>query len=127
MAEVYCRGAVVRLQRDAIWVAVTAGPRHGLDPGALGGSHQPHDADVGLYAPNGRLAEGRGPVVSQVAGLPGGLVEAVESGRDRLVVPAEGRGRGVPGPGAVLEPPRRPGRAMRPSVAWSTSTMRPAP
>ncbi|MCC9311016.1 HAMP domain-containing histidine kinase [Kitasatospora sp. RB6PN24] len=97
MAEVYRRGAVVLLQRDAIWVAAKLGSRPTLGPEALAGLEElSHGVAVGLYTPVGRQVAGDGPPASPVAARAGdgGLHQGIEAGHLAVAAPVI-RGRRV--------------------------------
>ena len=96
MAQVYRRGAVVLLQRDAIWAAAQIGPRPVFAAGALQGVDElSQDVDAGLYTPEGRRIAGEGPARSRVSGLArdGGLQHGVEAGQLVVAVPVARGGR----------------------------------
>lgn len=96
MAEVYRRGAVVMLQRDAVWVAAEVGARPASGAGALAGLDElSHDVDVGLYAPDGRRIAGEGPAASRVAAMVrrGGFHQGVEAGHLAVAAPVTRGGR----------------------------------
>jgi signal transduction histidine kinase len=96
MAEVYRRGAVVMLQRDAVWVAAEVGARPASGAGSLAGLDElSHDVDVGLYAPDGRRIAGEGPAVSRVAEMVrrGGFHQGVEAGHLAVAAPVTRGGR----------------------------------
>ncbi|MBS2965911.1 HAMP domain-containing histidine kinase [Actinocrinis puniceicyclus] len=96
MGQVYSRGAVVRLQRDAIWAAAQAGSRPVLSTDASTGfAELSRGVDVGLYAPDGRKIAGEGPPTSAVAVLSrdGGLHQAIEAGHLAVVAPVSHNGR----------------------------------
>lgn len=106
LAQVYRGNAVVRLQRDAMWVAVSVGARPRVGRGALAGLDElSRGVDVGLYTSAGRKIAGEGPMVSQVAGLArdGALHQAIEAGRLEVVAPVA-RGGQVAGAVRVWMP-----------------------
>lgn len=90
MAEVYGRGAVVRLQRDAMWAAVNVGARRAAAPNDLAGlAELSNGVAVGLYTPTGSKMAGEGPATSPVTALArdGGLHQEIESGHLAVVAP----------------------------------------
>lgn len=96
MAEVYRRGAVVVLQRDAIWAAAEVGSRPAVEAGALAGLDElAQDVDVGLYTPAGQKIAGEGPEFSRVAemGRGGGFHQGVETGHLAVAAPVVHGGR----------------------------------
>ncbi|MEZ0112120.1 signal transduction histidine kinase [Catenulispora sp. EB89] len=96
LAEVYRRGAVVMLQRDAVWVAAEVGARPTSGTGALAGLDElSHDVDVGLYAPDGHRIAGEGPASSLVAAMVrrGGFHQGVEAGHLAVAAPVTRGGR----------------------------------
>jgi signal transduction histidine kinase len=98
VAEVYRRGAVVLLQRDAISVAESLVARPGSVAGGLAGSAElPHGVDAGVYGPGGRRIAGEGPAASPVAGLArdGGLHQGIEVANLAVAAPVVRGGRVV--------------------------------
>ncbi|WP_194921738.1 sensor histidine kinase [Catenulispora rubra] len=96
LAEVYRSGAVVMLQRDAVWVAAEVGARPTSGAGALAGLDElSHDVDVGLYAPDGHRIAGEGPAASRVAAMVrrGGFHQGVEAGHLAVAAPVTRGGR----------------------------------
>ncbi|MEY9856064.1 signal transduction histidine kinase [Catenulispora sp. GAS73] len=96
LAEVYRSGAVVMLQRDAVWVAAEVGARPASGAGALAGLDElSHDVDVALYAPDGHRIAGEGPAVSRVAAMVrrGGFHQGVEAGHLVVAAPVTRGGR----------------------------------
>ena len=98
MTQVYRQGAVVRLQRDAIWVAADLDSRAVLGPASLSGLDElPRGVDVGLYTLDGRKISGEGPQDSQIAALSrdGTPHQGVEVGHLAVVAPVSRSGRVV--------------------------------
>lgn len=98
MTQVYRQGAVVRLQRDAIWVAADLDSRAALGPASLSGLDElPRGVDVGLYTLDGRKISGEGPQDSQIAALSrdGTPHQGVELGHLAVVAPVSRSGRVV--------------------------------
>ncbi|WP_051450097.1 sensor histidine kinase [Actinospica robiniae] len=98
VAEVYSRGAVVLLQRDAILVSADIAARPTSDPDALIGSDDPsRGVEVGLYSASGRKLAGVGPGRSPVSELSvdGRMHHGIETGHLAVVAPVIRSGRVV--------------------------------